>query len=288
MIVVVGSANVDIVIRVDRLPNPGETVVGRSVNRVPGGKGANQAAAAALMGARTAFYGAVGTDGGAAFIVSSLHAKGVDVSGVETVDGPSGTAFIEVDDHGENRIVVIAGANAHVGRPQLPHGTQAILTQLEIPLEATIGVLHAAQAQGVPWRIMNPSPAAELPDEAYQYANVLIVNEAEAKLLSGGMDGEQAAQALRRRGAETVVLTQGERGGLCVGATTRRFEADAVTAVDTTAAGDCFAGALAVALVEGKTLSQACQFAAHAAALAVTRFGAQESLPTRAEVDQAS
>lgn len=287
MIAVVGSANVDLVLRVDRLQGPGETIFAHSFSRVPGGKGANQAAACALLGARTAFFGAVGADDGAQFLLQSMRDKGVDVGAVQTLPGPSGTAFIEVDAQGENRITVLPGANGLLTMPQLPHGTQAILTQLEIPLEVTIGVLHAAHAQGVPWRILNPSPAAELPKEIYAFTNVLIVNEAEARLLSGGQEDEKAAQALRSRGAEIVVLTQGERGGICCADKMFRYRVHEVKAVDTTAAGDCFAGAWAVAMVEGKTLQQACRFAAVAAALTVTRAGAQASLPTREEVDQA-
>ncbi len=297
-IVVFGSVNMDLVVRAPRLPVPGETLGGHEFFTAPGGKGANQAVAAARLGAPTVMVGRVGGDAFGAELLESLRAADVDAAGV-LVDGEthSGVAVIVVDEAGQNQIVIAAGANGRVGaadvarlRPFL-EGAALLLLQLEVPLPAVVAAAKAARQAGV-LVVLDPAPArADLPDELYRSTNILTPNEVEAAHLVGfPVDSleaaAEAARRLRQRGVETVVVKMGAKGAFCATEGDRFFvPAFPVEAVDTVAAGDAFNGALAVALAEGRPLREALRWAAAAGALSVTRRGAQPSMPTRAEVE---
>lgn len=276
----------DIVFRTPRLPGPGETVMGEDLARFAGGKGANQAVAAARMGARTAMIGSVGTDSEGDWLVDSLAKEGVDVSRIRRFDAPSGSAGITVDAEGRNQIVVSPGANR---RPWdlLPavDSAKVVLTQNEVPLDAVVRFLGTSKAQ---WRIWNPAPAVAITGALRADANVLVPNELEAGLLlrNPEMDTMDAARTLVFQGFEHVIVTLGERGA--VYATKEglwEFPAPRVDAVDTTAAGDVFCGALAALLAEGMPMVCAIEMAIQAASLSVTRAGAQSSIPYRHELN---
>ena len=287
-VVVVGSANVDLVVSVPRHPAPGETVLGGDLRRSPGGKGANQAVAAGRAGARTALLGALGPDDGADLLLGSLHAAGVDTGLVARTAAPTGTAFISVSTDGENTIVVAPGANAGVAldADALARVATAdvLLAQLEVPLEP---VLAAARARRAGARfVLNAAPSRPLPDELTDAVDVLVVNEHEALDLAGGPDVGSAVTALLAR-VPAVVVTLGARGCLVAERGTAAVEVPAprVAPVDTTGAGDTFCGVLAAALADGRSLVAAARHASAAAALAVTRPGAQDAVPTAAETD---
>jgi ribokinase len=295
-VVVVGSTNTDMTVRVPRLPAPGETISGGDFRVTGGGKGANQAVAAARAGASVLFVTALGTDdiGDRAF--QSLAAEAIDLRFVRRVaDAPSGIALILVDDAGENVIAVAAGANAAL-RPEDVEAIETavepgdvVLVQLEIPpstVEAAAALAHRRGARV----ILNPAPARPLPDPLLAAVSVLTPNEHEAVALAarggGIVDLERMAAALHDRGVPDVLITLGAAGVLVSSAAgSLRIPAFAVEAVDTTAAGDVFNGALAVALIEGLTLTDAVRFASAAAAISVTRPGARASAPHRAEID---
>ncbi len=290
-VAVVGSANLDLVVPVERHPRPGETVLGGDHYRAPGGKGANQAVAAARLGGQTSFVGLVGDDDAGRTLTSALRRAGVDTGALGVhPEAPSGLALIAVDPHGENTIVVSPGANARVGPEEIAAAEArlrtagAVLLQLEIPLPAVAAA--AAAAGGLV--ILNPAPAAPLPAELLERVDVLVPNRTELATLAGTPvpetleDVERAADALA---PERIVVTLGADGALvCDRGTVEHVPALEVEAVDATAAGDAFCGALAVALVGGVTLADAARRATVAAALAVTRKGAQPSLPTASEV----
>lgn len=298
MIVVVGSANMDIVVRTPHAPSAGETVLGRSLDYLPGGKGANQAVAAARLGAQALMIARVGDDSLGEPVRRNLVENGVDVSHVSVAPGhPQGLALILVDDAGQNRIVVAAGSNAAL----LPADVDAaksvfspeslVLLQNEVRLETTIRAAQAARDAGstVLW---NPAPAPDgLPDEMLGCVDVLMPNESEAECLTAiavkdSAGARRAAAALVSKGIPNVVITLGERGALwCNREETFEVPAFPVQVVDTTAAGDTFAAALAVALSEGLDSHAAMRFACGASALAVTRLGAQSGIPTRAQLD---
>jgi ribokinase len=297
-VVVFGSLNMDLVARVPRMPAAGETLAGHGFLQNPGGKGANQAVACARQGAQVAMVGCVGDDGFAAQLRASLLDQGVDVSGVRDVPGqPTGVAVILVDDAAQNCIAVIPGANAHLGaeaadamRPQLDEAG-LLLLQLEVPMPSVLRAAQAARHRGCRV-LLNTAPAQALPDALWPLLDILVLNETEAAMYCGlpsvgAEDAEDAVALLRRRGPRVVLVTLGAEGvawGDPQG--TGRVAAPKVQAVDTTAAGDTFIGALAARLVEGASLEQAVRHAVHAAALCVTRPGAQAAMPTRAEVDQ--
>jgi ribokinase len=295
-VVVVGSLNMDLVARAPRLPVPGETLGGTAFATVPGGKGANQAVAAARLGAATAMVGCVGDDAFGAALTAGLRADGVDTAGVRAAPGAaSGVALIVVDDQGRNGIVVVPGANGLLDPADVDRQRSAILAarlvalQLETPLAT---VLHAAQTARALGRtvVLNPAPARPLPPELVALADFLVPNEVEAAALSGlpvGSVSEAITAAERLRGGRDacVLVTLGERG--VVVATpggTRHHPARPVVAVDTTAAGDTFIGGLCAALVAGRTLTDAIADAQEAAAISVTRPGAQPSIPFAHEV----
>ncbi|GHA82649.1 ribokinase [Streptomyces termitum] len=291
-IVVLGSTNMDLVAYVPRAPARGETVTGRAFRTVPGGKGANQAVAAARAGGEVAMIGAVGTDDFGVRLRAVLEHSGVDTDLLRTAEGPSGTAHIVVDDEGGNAIVVVPGANGSV--TSLSHGDEALiatagllLLQLELPLSAvTEGAAHA-RAAGVR-TVLTPAPARPLPPELLAATDLLVPNEHEAAALTGRTDPHAAARALLDAVPE-VVVTLGAAGCLYAarGAAPLAVPAPRVRAVDTTAAGDTFAGVLAVALAEGRPVPEALARAGTAAALSVRREGASTSMPYRAEIEAA-
>ncbi len=304
-ILVVGSLNMDQIVRVPRMPTLGETLLGAgSLRLVPGGKGANQAVAMARLGGSVALAGRVGKDPFGAQLLQALQAAAIDTDLIVVEqEEVSGTAFIFLGPDGDNAIVVAPGTNAHMGHDsvQLTHIFEAIeqasvvVMQLEIPLDIVQKVIAHAYMHNVPV-ILNLAPAQQLPRETLRRLSVLVVNETEASLLSGQRvesveDAKIVATVLLEYGIPTVVITLGSRGALLTtrSGTERSIrsiyqKAPKVHVVDTTAAGDSFVGALTVALTEKQEPEQALRFAIYASALKVTRFGAQSGLPTRDEV----
>ncbi len=295
-IVVVGSANTDLVVRVSNLPRPGETVIGGTFASVGGGKGANQAVAAARAGGSTTFIAKLGADAMGDAAMAAFAADGVDTTFITRDPAtPSGVAFILVDDRGENSIAVAAGANDRLLPADVDRAGAAIqaadilLVQLEIPLETMRHAVALAHAAGVPV-ILNPAPARPLDAGLLAQVTILTPNETEAELLTGlaVTDERSAASAAGRllaAGPQSAVITLGGRGAVVSeAAATAHVAGHEVTPVDTVAAGDVFNGCLAVAIAEGKSLVEASRFANAAAAIAVTRHGAQASAPRRDEI----
>ena len=296
-ILVVGSLNMDFVIEVDARPLAGETVLGKRVALVPGGKGANQAYAAARLGGDVRMIGAVGDDVYGRMLKENLELAGVDTSGVETVSGvSSGNAFITVDSRGENSITVIQGANALVTRElaarhiDMIDDCDTVIVQLEIPLDAVDYVKNAAKEKGKRV-ILDPAPAREgLPEEFFRGFDIVKPNETELQILSGksAVTKEELAEGARellKKGVGKVIVTLGERGCIVVSEDTyEEFPAHKVHAVDTTAAGDSFTGAFAAALARGDSCEDAVKFGNCASGIAVTPKGAQTSIPTMEEV----
>ncbi len=297
-VVVVGSLNMDLVARAPRIPQPGETIIGRDFHTLPGGKGANQAVAAARLGAAVAMVGRVGSDAFARLLLDNLAAAGADHTYVIQDPGAAtGVALIVVDAAGQNSIVVASGANMRLSPADVEAAETAIasadvlLVQLETPLETVTRAAQLAHAHGVTV-ILNPSPAQPLPPALLSLVDVLVLNESETALLTGlPIDSlvrvEAAAGALRASGVGVVILTLGERGALLAQAgSTQAFPVFRVTVVDTTAAGDAFMGGLGVALAEGQSLAESIRWGNAAGALAATQLGAQPSLPTRRAVEK--
>ncbi|WP_405559287.1 ribokinase [Streptomyces canus] len=289
-IAVLGSTNMDLVTYVEKAPHRGETVTGREFRTIPGGKGANQAIAAARAGATVSMIGAVGNDGFGTRLRSTLEHSGVTTDHLRTIEGPSGTAHIVVDDEGGNAIVVIPGANGTVdhlapGDEGLIASADALLLQLEIPLAAVLAGARSARAHGVR-TLLTPAPAQPLPPELLDATDLLVPNEHEAATLTGRSDPFAAGAALLDR-VPRVVITLGAAGSVYL---TRDAEplavpAPHVTAVDSTGAGDTYVGALAVALGEERPIREAMAWAATAAALSVQREGASASMPYRSEIE---
>ncbi len=303
-LLVVGSANADLVIGVDRRPEAGETVLGSDLAVHPGGKGANQAVAAARLGARTVLLARVGDDAHGRLLLDSQRAAGVDTAGVLVGGAPTGVALITVDPSGDNSIVVSPGANGRLtpddvrAASALLAASQVVSAQLEIPLETVVEVVRSL-APGSRF-VLNPSPPRPLPAEVLAACDPLIVNEHEAKVILGGVavgDAEVGgaafgdrpedwARVLLAKGPKSVVVTLGSQGALVASAEgVERVAAVKVEAVDTTGAGDSFTAALAWKLGAGSPLPEAAAYAARVGAVAVTRRGAQESFPTAAEVE---
>lgn len=279
-VVVVGSANLDLVAQLDSFPLPGETLRANSYAEYAGGKGLNQAVACARMGAHTAFVGCLGDDVEGAYLHTILTAEGIDTTYVRTVDAPTGRAFINVDSQGENTIVVVSGANAMVGSEgslfQIPTG-KIVLAQLEVPQTVITTAFTHARLQGSQ-TVLNPAPAATLSTELLSATDLIVPNETEALALGG-------IAALLKHGIPTLVVTQGEYGADIVTASdTQHIDVFTVTAIDTVGAGDAFIGAMCAELARGESLLTACQTAVVAGALATTVRGAVPSLPTRAAV----
>ncbi|MFJ2799996.1 ribokinase [Streptomyces griseoviridis] len=324
-LLVVGSANADLVIGVERRPAAGETVLGGDLAVHPGGKGANQAVAAARLGAATALLARVGDDGHGRLLLDSLRTAGVDTAGVLVGGAPTGVALITVDPSGDNSIVVSPGANGRLtpedvrAADGLLRTSRVVSTQLEIPLETVVEVVRSLPEGGR--FVLNPSPPRPLPGEVLAACDPLIVNEHEAKVILGdsaaGDTPEDWARRLLAEGPRSVVVTLGAEGalvaetrtetrteterrtdesgagvgggvggvGVGVGVEVTRVASVRVDAVDTTGAGDAFTAALAWRLGTGATLAEAAGYAARVGAAAVTRRGAQESFPTGAEVE---
>ena len=292
-IVVIGSANADLVTRVERLPAPGETVLATGYAEHPGGKGANQAIAAARLGRAVSFVGVVGDDEHGALLTEALVAEDVDVANLRRLSGvPTGRALVLVDDAAENSIVVVSGANAEVRPDDVAaaaaalRGAAVAVAQLEIPLEA----VRAAAGQAAGRFLLNPAPARPLDAELLDRVDVLVVNEGEFARVTGvevGDDAEEFADRVGQAGLRcAVVVTLGGRGAMvCENGQVTVCPAPPVTVVDTTGAGDCFVGALADALARGRSLPDALHWAVAAASLSTQSLGATTAMPTSAEVE---
>lgn len=308
-ILVVGSLNMDQVVRVPRLPALGETLLGAgALKLVPGGKGANQAVAMARLGGRVTMAGRVGKDSFGAQLQASLQANQVDTTLMAVdADEASGVAFIFLSHEGNNAIVVASGANMRVGKDEAQNAAieqfitqnqihvQALVMQMEIPRETVLSLIAAGHRANVPV-ILNVAPAQSLPKDVLRQLTMLLVNESEASLLSGQKvdtldDARIVATILHKQGIGTVVVTLGAQGAILAtddgaGSTRTMYQAAPhVQVQDTTAAGDCFVAAMTVALTEQQSPEDALRFAVYASALKVTQFGAQSGLPTREDVE---
>lgn len=302
-IVVAGSLNMDFVVSVDHLPAAGETVLGRGFQMIPGGKGANQACAAGRLGGgavNVKMIGRVGYDLFADHLKASLASAGVDVTAVHSSRAnPTGVALIWVDRVGQNSIVVAAGANSDLAAADVEamrrvfHGGSVALFQLETPLDTVAGAMALAREEGL-LTILDPAPAQALSPDILKHVDILTPNESEALLLLGKTphrvsleEAPRLTAALRSLGAQVVILKMGEQGCYYHGSDgARHVPAFRVEVRDATAAGDTFNAALAVAVAERRPTEEALRFANAAAALSVTRMGAQASIPSRAEVDE--
>jgi len=295
-IYIIGSSNTDMVVKAGRLPAPGETILGGTFLMNAGGKGANQAVAAARLGGNVSFIANLGNDLFGTQALAQFKNENINTDFITMDDvHPSGVALINVDASGENCIAVAPGANSNLTptllKPFFNSVTSPalVLVQLEIPVNTVEFIIEQCALKSIPV-IVNPAPANQLSDEALKLVSFITPNESEAELLTGIsiMDdraAKQAATMLRQKGIKNVVLTLGKRGAYWSAEHGEGFvAAPAVTSVDTTAAGDCFSGALAVALAEKESLENAVRFACAAASISVTRMGAQASMPSRKEV----
>ena len=295
-ILVIGSSNTDMVVKTERLPRPGETVLGGRFLMNPGGKGANQAVAAARRGGDVTFITKVGKDVFGDETLASLKRESICTQYVlRDEEHASGVALIMVDEKGENSISVASGANAALMPEEVLRTLEGIesadvmLLQLEIPIPSVLAAAKWAHAKGIPV-VLNPAPAFPLPPELLACVDILTPNETEAEMLSGvkvtdEASAVKAALALRTKGVKNTLITMGKQGAcLCTEEGSCMIPARKVQAVDTTAAGDVFNGALAVGISEGLPLQEACHLASQAAAISVTRLGAQASAPYRSEL----
>ena len=294
-VVVVGSANMDMVVSCDRFPKPGETVLAGQFGMYPGGKGANQAVACARLGGNVTLLAKMGNDVFRDRLTESLESNGVDISHLLIDETAStGIALITVDGTGQNEIVVVSGSNMELSEEDVRHnreifeGAAVVLLQLEIPLETVMEAARIGKAEGAKI-ILNPAPARDLPDELLSLIDVLTPNESEAELLSGipvrdRSSARASAEAIQARGVREVVITLGSRGAVHVAGSETSFPAYRVDAQDTTAAGDAFNGALAFGLASGRACGDAIAMANAVAAFSVTRMGAQPSMPSNEEV----
>jgi len=295
-VVVVGSSNMDLVVKSARIPAVGETILGGDFLMAPGGKGANQAVAAAKLGARVCFVAKLGDDLFGRQSLDNFRKEGLDTTHITLSDeAPSGVALIMVDEAGNNVIAVAPGANARLTAEDVKRAeadiasSGAVVAQLEVPLETIEFAAQLAHVSGVPF-VLDPAPARRLPAELLKMVDVLTPNETEAQILTGievhdEPSARAAAEELLSAGVKTVILTMGVQGFLLVDREKVEFvTARQVEAVDSTAAGDAFTGSLAVGMARGQSLSEAALFANHVAALSVTRMGAQPSMPTLQEV----
>ncbi|WP_104083549.1 ribokinase [Cryobacterium sp. Y11] len=299
-IAVLGSANMDLVVRQARLPRPGETIFGADFSTVPGGKGLNQAVAAARLGAAVNFLGAVGADAYGSELRALLLAEGIRSDGISTADAPTGTAHISVVDSGENSIVVVSGANATVttlsDEQQAAVAESAFLVmQCELPISVLVEGIAAASTAGV-FTVLTPAPVVPLPKGFLASVDLIVPNQIEAAELTGESDPVRAAEVLSA-GKTWAIVTLGSEGSVVAydGEALGLAPARPVTAVDTTAAGDTFVGALVARLAAGfvrgaavtpDQMIEAVRYATLASSIAVTRAGATSSMPTRAEVEQ--
>lgn len=288
-VLVFGSANADLVFAVPQLPAPGETVLGEDVRALPGGKGANQAVAAALDGAATRFIGCVGRDGFADVATSAMRAAGVDLSGLMVKEQPTGCASICVDRAGRNQIAVASGANMAARAAQVADAALApgviLLMQMEVRPDEVAALLHRAKDRGARV-VLNLAPPGDLPLDAMRRLDLLVVNEHEAAVLAARLGCAAEAAALHAALGVDLVVTLGEAGAVLARAEgVATVPAFPVTPVDTTGAGDCFCGVLCAALDRGAALEAALRRASAAAAIACTRPGAAAGMPRTAEID---
>jgi ribokinase len=296
-IYVIGSSNTDMVVKTEKLPMPGETVIGGTFFMNPGGKGANQAVAAARLGGRVTFIARVGADLFGTQALQQFQKENIDTRFI-TQDAayPSGVALIGVDQHGENTIIVAPGSNRQLSVKDVSTAFESIeeksiiLIQLEIPQETVeFAILNGLKKKCDV--ILNPAPVQPVDGNALSNLTIITPNETEAEMLTGIHisdlnTAEQSARQLHQRGVQQVIITLGAKGAfVSTGSTAKLISAPKVTAVDTTAGGDCFNGALAVALAEGMRIEDAASFACRAASLSVTRMGAQSSMPYRNEIN---
>ena len=294
-ILVIGSSNTDMTAKTQELPRPGETVLGGVFTMGAGGKGANQAVAAQRLGGDVQFICKVGRDMFGDNAIAQYQKEGLDTSGILRSDLPSGVALIYVDSHAENCIVVASGANGDLSEADIETSAKAIrdcgilLLQLESPIPSVLKAARMAHEAGAKV-VLNPAPACPLPDEIFQYIDLFIPNETELAKFSGlsvedVAGAEKAAAVMQAKGVGKLIVTMGSKGALlCEGGPSVFVPAHKVKAVDTTAAGDTFCGALCVALSEGKGLREAAEFACAASALTVQKMGAQSSIPYRHEI----
>ncbi|MGQ7312237.1 ribokinase [Microbacterium arabinogalactanolyticum] len=296
-VVIVGSVTADVTTFSQRLPARGETILGDQFTLLLGGKGANQAVAAGLAGARTSFVGCVGDDLFHDLIVDGLSSAGVDLTHLRTVPGPTGIAHIRVDASAQNDIVMVPLANAQLSAEQIDAALEALapttsvlLTQLETPASLTLHITQRARQLGMTV-VLDPAPAATLDAEVWRSIDIVTPNETEATLISGievtdAASAEEAGRWFLAQGVGSAVITMAEKGSCVVTAEGTSFiEPIPVEPIDTTAAGDAYAGYLGAALAEGWNLADATRLASAAGAIAVTRQGASPSLPRRSEVD---
>lgn len=295
-ILVIGSSNTDMTIKGERLPVPGETVTGGVFYMGPGGKGANQAVAAARLGGDVAFICKVGRDIFGDSALEGYKKEGIDITHAMRSDKASGTALILVDDSGENCISVASGANGDLTPEDIDsvadviRGAGFLILQLEIPAETVLRAAKIAHEAGV-YVILNPAPAKKLPEEVFKYISLMTPNQTEAAFMSGidvkdEASLEKAVEVLHGYGVKDFVVTLGSKGSLVLtGGKAEMIPSQKVKAVDATAAGDTFCGGLCVGLSEGLSLTDAARFATKAAAITVQRMGAQASIPTRDEIE---
>ncbi len=295
-VLVVGSANMDLVVNCSRFPLPGETIFGNKFQMFPGGKGANQAVSCAKLGMKTSFIGKMGKDELGKRLSQSMKDDGVDLGDLffDPLEH-TGTALITVDSEGQNQIIVISGSNmklapADIRTKKNSFGkVKVVLTQLEIPIDTVIETARLSKENDAVF-ILNPAPAAEIPEEIYPLVDYLTPNETELQMLSNMMvtdtiSAERAAKILLEKGVQNVIITLGAKGALLVNKYhTELFSTQKVAVVDTTAAGDAFNGALAYSLAKDREINEAIYFANKVASISVTRMGAQSSMPKLTEI----
>jgi ribokinase len=296
-VAVVGSLNIDLVVELDRMPGAGETVFGSRLERHPGGKGLNQAVAAARLESEVHMIGAVGDDGSGDWLLEVVRRERIRSEGIATVKGTSGTALVEVDATGENRIIVIPGANNLVRPADVAEHMQSlpavdvVLTQGEVPIEVMLAAVETGRKMGAQV-IMNPAPVRDYPKELLANVDILVPNEREAQEMTGMptdnmVDAVEAAQVLQEKGPGCVIITRGDKGAVWSSAEgSGQAAAFKVSAVDTVAAGDAFCGGLAAGLARGSSLAEALRWASAAGALATTSRGAVPALPSLAQVSE--
>ena len=294
-ICVIGSLNMDLVVNVDTMPKPGQTIIGSNFKEVPGGKGANQAVAMARLNGNVSMIGKVGEDGFGQTLINSLKNDKVDTTYIQTSKGATGVALITVDKNAQNSIVVSPGANFEVKEDDIDNNIEAIknsdivVLQLETPLNTIKYALNKAKELNK-YTILNPAPAVKLDDEIIKNVDLLTPNETELEIISGlsietEEDIQKAAQIMIEKGVKELIVTLGSKGSLYINKEKSMFKkAYKVEAVDTTAAGDSYTGALAVALSQDKNIEDAMDFASKVGALSVLKEGAQSSLPTLEDV----
>lgn len=296
-VAVVGSLNIDLVVGLDRMPGAGETVFGTSLERHPGGKGLNQAVAAARLESEVHMIGAIGDDGSGDWLLDVVAREGIRSEGIATARGTSGTALIEVDTTGQNRIIVIPGANDQVKPAAVAEhlmslgAVDVVLTQGEVPVDVMVAAAETGRKIGAQV-VVNPAPVREYPRELLKSVDVLVPNEHEAHQLTGMpvgnmVDAVEAAHQLQDRGPTCVIITRGEKGAVWSSPDGSGQSAPfKVTAVDTVAAGDAFCGALSAALARGLSMAESLRWASAAGALTATGRGAVPSLPPLALVTE--